>query len=92
MATKSSRYSREEVIRLGNGIYESKVRPNLKPADIDRFVAIDIESGEWELGDTEMEAYDHLRERFPNGQTWLILAGRPYLHSFGGRDVRSVSE
>jgi len=38
-----------------------QVRPNLTPADQDKFVAIDIETGEFELDMNEMKAADRLR-------------------------------
>jgi hypothetical protein len=92
MARTISQKSRDELVRLGDEIYENKVRPKLKKSDLDRFVAIDVLSGEWTIGDTEMEAYDRLRERHPDAQTWLTRAGRTYLHSFGGRELRSDAE
>jgi hypothetical protein len=53
MAVRGPRYSKEEFARRGDEIYETKVRPHLKKKDKDRFVAIDIETGEWEIGDDE---------------------------------------
>jgi hypothetical protein len=92
MRKTTYQYTREEIVRLGDQIYENEVRPRLKKSDLDRFVAIDVNSGEWCLGDTEMEAYDQLRARVPDAQTWLVRAGRSYLHSFGGREIRSNGE
>jgi hypothetical protein len=87
MAQTKRRYTNEEIARRGDEIYDSTVQPKLKKKDIDRFVAIDVETGEFEIGDTEMEAYDRLHARVPNAQTWLRRAGRRYLHTFGGREL-----
>ena len=43
----------EEFVRRGEALVERKVRPNLTPADEDKFVAIDIETGEYELDKNE---------------------------------------
>ena len=65
MAPTKRRYSKEEFARRGDALVESKVRPNLTSADADKFVAIDIETGEYELDKNEMKAADRLRKRVP---------------------------
>ena len=92
MGSPQRRYTNEEIARRGDELYDSKVSPTLKKKDLDRFVAIDIETGEFELGDNEMEAYDRLHARIPDAQTWLVRAGRRYLHSFGGRELWNPGE
>jgi hypothetical protein len=47
MATTKRRYGKKEFARRGDALVESKVRPHLTAADKDRFVAIDIETGEY---------------------------------------------
>lgn len=92
MAATVLRYSNEEISRRGDEIYDLRVKPILKKKDLDRFVAIDIETGEFEIGDNEMEAYDRLHDRLPSAQTWLVRAGCNYLHSFGGREFGGLGE
>ncbi len=71
MAAPKRRYSKEEFARRGDALVESKVRPHLTAADQDKFVAIDIETGEYELDKNEMKAADRLRKRVPDPQIWL---------------------
>jgi hypothetical protein len=92
MSPPKRNYTNEEIARRGDEIYDSKVCPNLKKKDFDRFVAIDIVSGEYAIGDDEMDAYDRLHARVTNATTWLVQAGRRYLHSFGGRELRGEAE
>src|SRR5438552_4527764 len=63
MAAGQRRYSKEEFARRGDALVESKVRPSLTAADEDNFVAIDIETGEYELDKNEIKAVDRLRKR-----------------------------
>jgi hypothetical protein len=56
VATSKRRFSKQEFARRGDAIVQSKVRPNLTAADKDKFVAIDIETGEYELDKNEMKA------------------------------------
>lgn len=91
MATVKRRYSKEEIARRGDALYESAVRPNLKPEDKDKFVAIDIETGEFELDEDELTACDRLRARLPKAQTWLVRVGSRYVHRFGGREQQGTA-
>src|SRR5712691_7287966 len=88
MAPSKRRYSKEEFARRGDALIESKVRPNLTTADEDKFVAIDIETGEYELDKDEMKAADRLRKRVPDPQIWLVHVTLGYLHRFGGHGRR----
>src|SRR5436189_2947477 len=88
MDSSKRRYSKEEFARRGEALVESKVRPNLTAADEDKFVAIDIETGEYELDKNEMKAADRLRKRLPDSQIWLVHVTSGYLHRFGGHGLR----
>src|SRR5947208_16934463 len=88
MAANKRRHSKKEFARRGDALIESKVRPNLTPADEDKFVAIDIETGEYELDKNEMKAADRLRKRVSDPQIWLVHVTQGYLHRFGGHGGR----
>jgi hypothetical protein len=78
------RYSKEEFARRGDAIYEKKVRPHLKPADEGKFVAIDIDSGSFELDRDELKAGNKLRARLPEAQIWMVRVGHRSVHRIGG--------
>jgi hypothetical protein len=88
MAANKRRYCKEEFARRGDTLVDRKVRPNLTPADEDTFVAIDIETGEYELDKNEMKAADRLRQRVADPQIWLVHVTLGYLHRFGGHGLR----
>jgi hypothetical protein len=83
MAAGKRRYSKEEFARRGDALVKCKVRPNLTAADEGKFVAIDIETGEYELDKNEMKAADRLRRRVADPQIWLVHVSSGYLHRFG---------
>ena len=74
------RYSKEEIARRGDEIFERDIRPRLKPEDNGRFVAIDIETRGFEIADEALTASDRLRERVPQAQTWLLRVGSPCVY------------
>jgi hypothetical protein len=86
MATKMKsqpRYSKEEFARRGDDIYERVLRPMLESGNEGRFVAIDIETGDYEMDADELIASDRLLARVPNAQIWLRRIGSRYAHRFG---------
>jgi hypothetical protein len=88
MATTKPRYSNEEFARRGAALIERNVRPRMTESDKDKFVAIDIETGEYELDKDEMKAVARLRKRLPDAQIWLVHVSTGYLYRFGGHGVR----
>jgi hypothetical protein len=91
MASRKRAYSKEEFAHRGDTIYESNVRAKLKPEDEGRFVAIDIDTGDYEIADDELAACDQLRARLPKAQIWMVRVGSRFVHRFGGRERRSPS-
>ena len=49
-----------------DALVESRVRPNRTAADEDKFVAIDTETGEYELDKNEMKSAGRLWKRVPD--------------------------
>ena len=91
MTVRQRRYPKEEFARRGNEIYERDVRRLVEADNKGKYVAIDIESGEWEMDSNEMAAGDRLRSRIPDAQTWLVRVGYGYLHRFGAGRVRQAA-
>jgi len=77
------RYTREEFARRGDEIYERELRTLQETENEGKFVAIDIESGTYEVDENELAASDRLRARVPNAQIWLRRIGSRYAHRFG---------
>ena len=86
MESTERRYRKEEFAFRGDSIYENNIRPQLKPEDEGKFVAIDIDTGVYEVDAGELEAGDKLRWRgSPNAQIWIVRVGSRSVHRFGGR-------
>jgi hypothetical protein len=87
MASTQPRYSKEEFARRGDEIYERDLRSKLEPRSNGQFVAIDIETGAYEVDPDEFAACDRLLTRIPEAQTWLKRVGSRYTRRFGPRRV-----
>jgi hypothetical protein len=84
MAVRQPRYSMEEFARRGDEIYDKSIRPQVEAGNKGKFVAIDIESGAWEMDEDDMKASKRLLESHPDAQTWVIRVGYPYVDRIGG--------
>ncbi|MEM8505866.1 MAG: hypothetical protein AAF716_22270 [Cyanobacteria bacterium P01_D01_bin.1] len=88
MALPQLRYSKEEHAERGTEIYESEVRPQVEEGNHGKIVAIDIDTGAFELARDTVTASDRLIERYPEAQIWCVRIGYPGVHRFGlGRPV-----
>ena len=85
MAAMKPRYNKEEFAKRGDAIFEKDIRPRLKNEAERDFVAIDIETGAYEIDANEMAVCDRLRVRVPDAQVWIRRVGSPFVRSFGGR-------
>jgi hypothetical protein len=83
MTVQQLRYSKEEFSRRGNEIYESQVRSQVEEGNHGKIVAIDIETGAFELAKDTITASDRLLERCPDAQIWCVRVGHRGVHRFG---------
>ena len=90
MTVRQPRYSKEEFARRGDEIYESQVRAQVEEGNHGKIVAIDLETGDFEVDAREIAACDRLEARHPNAQIWIIRIGSRHVRRFGGRMKRAV--
>ena len=83
--TPKRRYTKGELAKLGDSLYEDEVLPKLTTDDEGKFAAIDVDTGNFEVDVDELTACDKLSARVSNPQIWLVKVGSRYLHRFGGR-------
>lgn len=88
MKVRQPRYSKEEHARLGQEIYEQKVRTQVEEGNKGKIVAIDIETGEFEVAEDVLTASNLLLSHHPDAQTWFIRIGHRAVHRFGPRSTR----
>ncbi|MCE9525749.1 MAG: hypothetical protein K8R36_06815 [Planctomycetales bacterium] len=78
------RYSKEEFSRRGEEIFESTIKAAVVHRNPRDFVAIDIETGDYEVDADELAALDRLYARIPGAQPWLRRVGSPFARRLGG--------
>jgi hypothetical protein len=89
MIVRKPLYSKEEFRRRGQEIYQERIVPNLRAADKGLYVAIDIDSGAFEIDEDEVLACNRLEAKLPNSQTWVERVGFQASRHFGGLREKS---
>jgi hypothetical protein len=90
MAVRQPRYSKAEFAQRGAALYESDVRSQVEAGNHGKIVAIDIETGTFEVADDVVTASEQLLERLPDAQTWFIRIGHQAVYHFGARSLRTA--
>ena len=73
-----------EIARLGKEIYERDIWSRMEDGHHGEYVAIDVETGDWAIANTDGEALERLRARCPGAVNVLMeRVGYRALHSFG---------
>ncbi|NET00318.1 MAG: hypothetical protein F6K61_06990 [Sphaerospermopsis sp. SIO1G1] len=90
MTIHQPRYSKEEFAQIGDQIYETQIRSKIETDNQGKIVAIDIETGDFEIDVSEIAACDRLESRHPDAQIWMVRIGSRYVRRFGGRNKISI--
>ena len=87
---RKPRYPAQVVVDRGEEIYQS-MRANVDPGNDGKILAIDIETGEYEIDVNQDAACDRLFARLPDPQIYCMRIGYRSIHYFGGGPQRRAS-
>lgn len=74
-----------EIGRIGREIYQRDIASKVEPANVGRFIAIDIRNGDYEIDDDEMKVVERYLAREPDGELLVLRIGYNATHALGGR-------
>jgi hypothetical protein len=89
MVVRQPRYSKEEFAQRGDRWYETQIRQKVEAGNYGKIVAIDIETGTFEVADDLVTAAKQLSARVPDTQTWFVRIGHSSVDHFGARSLRT---
>lgn len=79
----TTKRSLDELAALGQEIFDRQVLPALRPEDNGKFVAVDVQTGDYEVDEDDYAAVARLRSRKPTADVWLMRAGYPAAYRIG---------
>ena len=84
-AMRRPRFSKDEFMKRGKELYE-KIRPQVEEeANRGKVVAIDLETGTFEIAVDALRASSRLLARCPDAQIWFVRIGYQALFRIGPR-------
>ena len=72
---KSGSHSTDEVARRGREIYERQLKGQMEPANVGKFLVIDIETGEYEMDEDDLAASMRAYRKKPDGARYGMRIG-----------------
>lgn len=76
-------YSPQEVASQGEAIYEQNIRKNIETGNKGKFVVIDIETGEYEIDDDDLQATKRVLARHSDAILYGLRIGYPTAYTLG---------
>jgi hypothetical protein len=83
MKTRQPHYSIEEHARRGDDLYQQHIRAHVEAGNHGKIVAIDVDTGAFEVAEDTLTASQRLLTRYPDAQIWCIRIGHRGVHRFG---------
>jgi hypothetical protein len=85
------RYSGEEIARRGEALYEQSLRAKVETEEnIGKIISIDIETGDYEIGNDVIAAGRLLLAKHPDAATWTKRIGYNAVYALGGTLTRTA--
>lgn len=87
----NKRLNPEETARRGKELYESRIRPRVEtPENIGKIVSINVETGDYEIGDDPVVTSRRLQARQPDAPIWTERIGYNAVYAVGGALTRTT--
>ena len=79
-----AKYSPQEVESRGEEIYEKQIRQNVETGNKGKFVVIDIETGEYEVDEDDLQATKRALAKRADAVLYGLRVGYPAAYTLGG--------
>ncbi len=86
VAMSRKEYTIEQIGALGKEIYRERIKHLVEPHEKGKFIAIDVESGDYEIADKLITASHRLRERRPESVRFGGRVGYTSAYRIGWRE------
>lgn len=84
-------FTPDQIAERGQRLYEEKLKAVLEPAQKGKFVAIEVESGDYFLADTLLEALQNAKEKYPDRLLHTVRVGYEGVFKMGSYSSKGFS-
>ena len=78
-------FTGDEITKRGKAIYETQLKTLLEPEHIGKFLVIDVETGEYEIGENDLAVSQSAYHKNPNGARFGMRIGYRASGTLGGK-------
>ena len=75
----------KEIARRGQEYYDQHLRAKLEPEHTGKFLVLDVETGDYEMDESEVAASERARAKHPDSLFYILRVGYRAAHSIGAR-------
>ena len=86
-----SRYSSDEIAERGQALYDRAIRERLDASLRGKFLALNVETGEYEIDADERVALKRALAKHPDAALYLLRIGYPTAYRLGRQAVTTSS-
>lgn len=84
-----AKFSKEEISVRGRAIYEQNLRRLIETDNLNKFLIIDIETGDYEIDNDDFAASDRIHRKHPHGAFYGMCIGRRSSGTLGSSGLLS---
>ncbi len=75
--------ARRSIGDRAEALYDARIKQNHSDAELGKFLAIEVNTGDFEVGDDALSAMDALHERNADAEVFLMKHGSRYAYTLG---------
>jgi hypothetical protein len=80
-----TQYTREEIVRRGQALYDAQIRPHVEVDHKGKFLVVNVDTGDFEIDTDELAALHRARAKDADAPLYLLRIGSPTAYKLGGR-------
>ena len=77
-------HTTEEIAQRGRELYEHELRHEVEPEYSGQFLVLDVQSGDYEIANEDLDASERLLERRPDAMLYGLRIGERAAYRIGG--------
>ena len=85
------RFSSAEIVQRGQALYDERIRGKVEASHQGKFLAVDIETGEYEIDVDELAALKRAKAKHPDAALYLLRIGSSTAYRLGGQRLVTPS-
>jgi hypothetical protein len=87
-AMETTAYTNDEIVQRGEESYQRDLRPDVEEGNFGKYLLVDIETGEYEIGDDLLEAAHRAQAKHADAVLYALRIGYPAVDHIGGSWLR----